>query len=135
MLEGLARVLVQIAEVVSAIGAPPPAPIPYEPPATPPAVVAPPVIVTPEPNTQQPIEERIVSSTAYCLPGPTWGTVAMNKVPKGTRWEILDGTRAGDVVTVMDRIGHGSDFDLWYPSCRDARVYGRQQIRIIRLPD
>jgi hypothetical protein len=135
MLDGvIANALAQLAHIVSAIAAPAPAAPPPDMPA-PPAVVTQPETDPTPPVIQQVLEERTVSSTAYCLPGPTWGTVAMNDVPKGTRWHILNGSRADDIVTVADRIGWGSDFDLWYDNCRDAKNYGRQKIRIVRLPD
>lgn len=61
------------------------------------------------------------------------GAVAMNNVPFGTKWRILSGTLKGKVVTVEDRIGHGSEFDVWMSSCDAARKYGRQQISIERV--
>lgn len=85
-----------------------------------------------------------VDSTAYCgrqsmksgrqaydgavaVPRSAWKTL------HGTRWQILDGPLAGKIVTVEDQIGHGSEFDVWRPSCGEARGYGRHQIHVRRL--
>ena len=83
---------------------------------------------------------RIVVSTAYCLTGTMAngqrvhdGAVAMNGEPLGARFEVIDGPRAGSVVTVADRIGHGSQFDIWMASCDAARAYGRRLIHIRRV--
>lgn len=84
---------------------------------------------------------RLVSSTAYCLTGRMAngqrvydGAVAMNGEPFGARFEILDGPRAGSVLTVADRIGHGSQFDVAMPGdCAGARRYGRRSIHIRRV--
>lgn len=81
---------------------------------------------------------REVSSTAYCLTGTMAsgkrvysGAVAMNNVPFGTRYRVLTGPATGRVLTVEDRIGHSSDFDIAFPGdCESARKYGRRQIRV-----
>ncbi len=81
---------------------------------------------------------RRVSSTAYCLTGRMasgrntyWGAAAMNGVPLGSRYQVLDGPRAGQTMVVEDRIGHGSAFDIAYPgNCGAARSYGRRTISI-----
>lgn len=85
-------------------------------------------------------EIRSVSSTAYCLQGVMangeWvhdGAAAMNDVAFGSQWLVLDGTMAGRVFTVKDRIGSGSDFDIWIYDCNAAIRYGRQHIRIQRV--
>ena len=62
-----------------------------------------------------------------------YGAVAMNGVPFGTKYQILSGTEAGQVKTVEDRIGSGSEFDIWMGSCDQAIQYGRQQINIQRV--
>lgn len=85
---------------------------------------------------------RRVNSTAYCLTGTMangrrvfHGAVAMNGVAFGTRWRILDGPLAGRVLTVADRIGHSSQFDVAMPGdCQAARRYGRRTVTIERLP-
>ena len=81
---------------------------------------------------------RRVSSTAYCLTGTMAsgrrvypGAAAMNGTPLGSRYEVLDGPRAGETFVVEDRIGHGSAFDIAYPGdCRGAYSYGRRTISI-----
>lgn len=85
-----------------------------------------------------PVLARRVSSTAYCLTGTMAngerahaGAVAMNGVRFGTRFEVLTGPQAGQVLTVKDRIGHGSQFDVAMPGdCAAARQYGRRSISI-----
>lgn len=79
---------------------------------------------------------RRVTSTAYCLTGTTAnggrghaGSVAMNGVPFGSRWRVVE---TGQVYVVNDRIGHGSQFDIWMGSCSAARSYGRRTIHIVR---
>ncbi len=62
------------------------------------------------------------------------GAVAMNCVPFGTRYLVLDGPRAGGTFTVKDRIGHGSDFDIWMASRSAAIAYGRRAVTIRLLP-
>ena len=82
-----------------------------------------------------------VTSTAYALRGTMAngervheGAVAMNCIPFGTRYRVLDGPRAGALLTVKDRIGHGSDFDIWMPTRSVALTYGRQLITVHRVP-
>jgi hypothetical protein len=58
------------------------------------------------------------------------GAVAMNSVAMGTRWKVLDGPLGGGVFEVKDRIGHGSEFDVWVPSCDTAKQYGRHQVDV-----
>lgn len=93
-----------------------------------------------EPADRPPAEDgrRLVSSTGYCLDGQTAdggevgpGGVAMNGVPLGSRWRVVDGSLAGSVLTVNDRIGRGSDFDVWFDDCDDASAYGRQVITVV----
>lgn len=80
---------------------------------------------------------RVVSSTAYCLTSdnaaqrrPRDGDVAMNGVALGSRWHVVDGPFAGRTLVVADRIGHGSQFDIWMASCDAARDYGRRRITV-----
>lgn len=81
-----------------------------------------------------------VTSTAYCLTGTMAngqavydGAVAMNGVPLGAQYEVLSGPYAGSVLTVADRIGHGSSFDIAMPGrCDDAIAYGRRTIQVRR---
>jgi 3D (Asp-Asp-Asp) domain-containing protein len=82
-------------------------------------------------------DERVVTSTAYCLTGRTAsgaparaGMAAMNGVPLGSRWQV-DG---GGVFVIADRIGHGSQFDIAMPGdCDAARRYGRRTITVRRV--
>jgi 3D (Asp-Asp-Asp) domain-containing protein len=81
-----------------------------------------------------------VTSTAYCEHGTTAsgaptrpGTAAMNNVPFGTQYLILDGPLAGTQVTVADRYGHSTEFDVWLPDCAAARTYGRHTIHIQKV--
>jgi hypothetical protein len=84
---------------------------------------------------------RTVRSTAYCLTGTMAsgkrafdGAVAMNGAPKGSRWRVLSGPQVGRTLTVEDRIGHGSQFDIAMPGrCAAARQYGRHTIKIQRV--
>lgn len=86
-------------------------------------------------------DRRIVMSTAYCLTGrtangerPYVSSVAMNGVPFGSRWRVLDGPLAGRIFTVNDRIGHSSEFDIAFPGdCVGARNYGRRSVVIERV--
>ncbi|CAN5849512.1 hypothetical protein BH23ACT12_BH23ACT12_23210 [soil metagenome] len=79
-----------------------------------------------------------MSSTAYCLTGRMAsgrfvypGAAAMNGVPLGSRYRVLDGPRAGSTFVIEDRIGHSSGFDIAYPgNCGAARAYGRRTISI-----
>ena len=83
-------------------------------------------------------DERTVSSTAYCLEGTMAngqrvyrGAVAMNGVPLGSKWQVIE---TGAVYTVADRIGHGSGFDIAMPGdCAAARAYGRRTITVRRV--
>lgn len=82
-----------------------------------------------------------VESTAYCLTGymangqrAHTGAVAMNGVPLGTKFVITSGPMRGERVTVKDRIGHGSEFDVAMPNrCSSARRYGRRMVNIRRI--
>lgn len=78
------------------------------------------------------------SSTAYCLSGRMAdGTyvrprsAASNRHPLGTRLQ-LTGRQAGPGglrrYVVRDRIGHGSELDLWTGSCAQAIRYGRRRV-------
>lgn len=79
-----------------------------------------------------------VESTAYCLTGTMAsgkevyeGAAAMNGVPLGSKYQILNGPEAGNVYTIEDRISHSSEFDIAYPGDCDAAIeYGRRTIKI-----
>lgn len=85
---------------------------------------------------------RRASSTAYCLRGRMAdgtrtrpGSVAMNRHPLGTRIQLRGARFEGRrVFVVRDRIGYGSELDLWVSSCSRALAWGRRQVayRIIR---
>ncbi len=90
-----------------------------------------------------PAKRVTVESTAYALRGEMAngrpvhnGAVAMNCVPLGTRYRILEGPLAGRVVTVEDRIRRGSEFDIWVRTSAAARRYGRRTIdvQLVRAP-
>ena len=83
-----------------------------------------------------------VDSTAYCLSGAMangqrahTGAAAMNGVPLGTKFRVKTGPLRGEVFTVKDRVGHGSEFDIAMPDrCSAASRYGRRVINIRRVP-
>lgn len=77
------------------------------------------------------------STTAYCLQGRMAdGTfvrsrsAASNRHPLGTRIR-LTGRQAGPggyrKYVVRDRIGHGTELDLWTGSCGEAIRFGRRR--------
>lgn len=82
-----------------------------------------------------------VESTAYCLTGTMAsgkkvyeGAAAMNGVPLGTKYQIINGPEAGKIYTIEDRISHSSEFDIAYPGDCDAAIeYGRRTIKIERV--
>ena len=76
------------------------------------------------------------NSTSYCLGGrmadgtlTRAGSAASNRHPLGTRIRL---TRPGPggrrTWTVRDRIGWGSELDLWQPSCASARSWGSRRV-------
>ena len=76
-----------------------------------------------------------LDSTSYCQAGTMadgqetyWGAAAGNEWPFGTRLKILTGRLAGTVVTIADRIGWGSQLDIFSPSCAWSWLYGREAI-------
>jgi 3D (Asp-Asp-Asp) domain-containing protein len=78
-----------------------------------------------------------VSSTAYCVRGRMangryvhTGAVAMNSVPLGTRVRVSRSPTGLRWHRVEDRIGYGSQFDFWVPSCAQARAWGRRTVRV-----
>lgn len=86
--------------------------------------------------------ELRVDSTAYCLSGymangqqTASGAAAMNGVPLGTKFRVRSGPLRGKILTVKDRVGSGSDFDVAMPDrCGAAERYGRRVINIRRVP-
>lgn len=79
----------------------------------------------------------VVSSTAYCLTGnmangrPAHrGAVAANRWPLGTKLRVSP-SPVGELVTVEDRIGHGSELDFALPGdCGAARAWGRRRVSV-----
>lgn len=101
-----------------------------------------PAAPAPEPEpTSASGPSRTVHSTAYCLTGTMasgkrvyQGAAAMNGVPLGSRYRVLSGPAAGRSLTIEDRIGSGSQFDIAYPgNCGAARQYGRRTISVERM--
>jgi 3D (Asp-Asp-Asp) domain-containing protein len=75
-----------------------------------------------------------VSSTAFCQIGTMAdghhvhaGAAAGNRWPLGTHLRIVE---TGETVVIEDRIGWGSDLDIWMPSCAEAIAYGRREIEV-----
>ena len=62
-----------------------------------------------------------------------FGEVAMNTLPLGTRIEITPAAFGRSTFTVEDRIGSGSQLDIFQPSCAAAIAYGREteHVRIL----
>lgn len=58
-------------------------------------------------------------------------SVASNRHPLGTTLRLLDGARVRGhkLVVIRDRIGHGSDLDVWSASCAWSRRWGRKYLR------
>ena len=79
------------------------------------------------------------SSTAYspCSSGSTmadgtptyWGAVASNRHPLGTLIRTRRPIHGKRWFRIRDRIGYGSDLDVFMPSCGDAIRYGRRTVR------
>jgi 3D (Asp-Asp-Asp) domain-containing protein len=77
---------------------------------------------------------RTLDVTAYCHTGnrtasglwPKPGMAANNTYRFGTRLRV----EGLGVVVVQDRIGWGSQLDLFMSSCREAREFGRRQLRV-----
>jgi hypothetical protein len=100
---------------------------------------APPPPASAEARRRPPSSRRVVS-TGYCLDGPTAsgvaagpGMAAMNGVALGSRWQVVDGPFGGATLEVTDRIGHSTEFDIWFDDCAEARAYGRRTITIERV--
>jgi 3D (Asp-Asp-Asp) domain-containing protein len=80
------------------------------------------------------------SSTSYC-PGSSGqvmadgthvrlGSAASNRHPLGTRLRLIGVRFLGRrTFVVRDRIGSGSQLDLWSPSCTASRRWGRRRVR------
>jgi 3D (Asp-Asp-Asp) domain-containing protein len=81
------------------------------------------------------------SSTAYspCSSGSTmadgtrtrWGSVASNWHALGTRIRLTRPILGRRLFIVRDRIGHGTQLDIWMPSCSGAVRYGRRAVSYV----
>jgi 3D (Asp-Asp-Asp) domain-containing protein len=86
---------------------------------------------------------HVASSTSYCEQGLMAdgsfvrpGSVAMNTLPLGSIVRLVGVSFEGRrLFTVRDRIGWGSDMDLWTASCTAARAWGRRAVRyrVVRM--
>lgn len=83
-------------------------------------------------------ERRTLSTTCYVATGsrtasglwPKPGMAAGNRWPLGTRLRV----EGIGVVVVQDRIGHGSQLDLFMTSEAACRRFGRQRLAVEVLP-
>ena len=94
-------------------------------------------IVAVQAATTQVKEVMTVDSTSYCQSGTMAdgqqtfvGAAAGNLWPFGTHLKLLSGKLAGTIVVVVDRIGWGSQLDLFTWSCANAFWYGRELIQV-----
>lgn len=76
-----------------------------------------------------------VTSTSYCLTGTTAsgatvrpGIAASNMHPLGTRIRLTRPAMGRRNWVIKDRIGHGSQLDLWASSCGVATAWGRRTV-------
>lgn len=59
-----------------------------------------------------------------------WGSAASNHHKFGTRIRLIGASfRGRREFVIRDRIGHGSDLDLWAPTCAASRQWGRRSVR------
>lgn len=77
--------------------------------------------------------------TSYCLRGRMAdgsytrpGSVANNAYRLGTKVYVTPAVMGRRRWVIRDRIGWGTDWDFWSPSCAAARAFGRRE-RSIRL--
>lgn len=80
------------------------------------------------------------SATAYCTSGITasgryvqFGYVAQNGLPFGTRVRLYPPAFGRSVFRVQDRIGAGSNLDIYINSCYQAIQFGRRTERVTVL--
>lgn len=76
---------------------------------------------------------QIMDVTAYCDHGQMAsgkyvysGAVANNKYPFGTKLEI----KGYGKYIVEDRIGWGSELDIYMPNCNKAKQFGRKKLKV-----
>jgi 3D (Asp-Asp-Asp) domain-containing protein len=82
-----------------------------------------------------------VDATAYCLNGAMAngntvhvGAVASNNHPLGTRIRLARRVMGRRYFRVEDRIGWGTQLDIWMPSCGMAMAFGRRMVRYAVVP-
>jgi 3D (Asp-Asp-Asp) domain-containing protein len=78
-----------------------------------------------------------VIATSYCLHGTmadgTYtrsGSAANNFLPLGTKITTSLPFMGIRHWVVRDRIGWGTQLDLWAPTCRNSFIFGRRRIQI-----
>lgn len=93
-------------------------------------------MIAPDATTTRAPAFRAANATAYCQAGrtasgrpTTWGYVAQNSLPLGTRIRLARPLRGRRIFRVMDRIGYGSELDFFMWSCAAARQFGRRTVR------
>lgn len=76
-------------------------------------------------------------STSYCLSGRMAdgtfvrpGSAAHNGLPLGTPITVTPAFFGRTKFVVRDRIGHGTQLDLWAPSCSVALAWGRRVVQV-----
>lgn len=81
------------------------------------------------------VEAVTVSSTAYCEHGLTAsgaqthpGVAASNRHPLGTKIRLSRPAFGRRVFVIRDRIGYGSELDLWTGNCGTALAWGRRTV-------
>jgi hypothetical protein len=84
------------------------------------------------------VPEPVDAATAYCLRGRMadgtfvrYGSVANNRFRLGTHIRVYPRVFGIRRWVVRDRIGWGTDWDFWTPSCWQARQFGRRYVRIV----
>lgn len=87
---------------------------------------------------------QVVTATSYspCSSGSVmadghrtyFGAVASNRHPLGTLLRFTHTLYGRRYFRVRDRIGHGTELDVWQPSCSGAIAFGRRRIayRVVR---
>lgn len=75
------------------------------------------------------------TATSYCLTGTMAdgtstrpGSAASNRHPLGTRIRLTRPAHGRKNWVIRDRIGHGTELDLWVGSCGKAIKYGRKNV-------
>lgn len=79
-----------------------------------------------------------VNATSYCLHGQMADgsytrprSAASNILPLGTKIRLTGKAGPGGIrlYVIRDRIGWGTELDLWTASCSDALAFGRRNLR------